>query len=113
MIQHYILNESGVGIPCDDLNEWAQWYMDNHADHSLIDDVPAIDDPQTKMRVKTGYVGRDINGLKVLWQTIAMYNTHRRVLGRYNTKEDSVTGHEKAVAYARTLTDASFFAIKE
>jgi hypothetical protein len=107
VIQHYILNESGAAVPCDDLNEWAQWYIDNHADYILVDTL------SNGMRVKTGFVGRDLDGQKIAFQTVIWNNTHRRILGRYNIKEESVDGHKKAVARARTFTDADFFALTE
>lgn len=99
-MRYFILNEAGAPAACDDLTKWSEWFMANFAGHVLDTMLP------NGLRVKTGFVGREIGGLNVFWESevITTTNNIRKTLGRYSSKEESITGHSRAIALAQNMT---------
>ena len=92
-MQHYILNSAGDPEPCDDLTKWSEWYMGNFAGHIIDDRLP------NGLRVKTGFIGKD----DTLWGT-TVYGDKNIVFltDNYRSKDESIIGHSRAVAWAKT-----------
>jgi hypothetical protein len=54
--KYYILDDAGNPVPCDDLQQWAQWYETANAKR-----IVAQDDVADGVKVSTVFLGLDHN----------------------------------------------------
>jgi hypothetical protein len=100
---HYIINGTGAPEPCTDLTKWSEWYL-KHGHDGIIDDrLP------NGLRLKTAFVGRDIDGEPIMWETQAIIGTFRKSKATYSNPQEAAAGHQYLLARASKTSAAKFF----
>ena len=87
----YILDEKGEPVVCNDLLEWAKWFEDNKKTvaHTNVGES----------RVSTVFLGLDHSfgeGPPLIYETMIFGGEHDQYQERYSTKNEAITGHERA-----------------
>lgn len=93
--RHYILNENGEPVAEPDLKKWAQWFEKEY------DGVRKIGyDEIGEITISTVFLGLNHqhgDGSPILFETMIFGGEHDQYQNRYETKEQAVAGHNKAV----------------
>jgi hypothetical protein len=93
MSDKYILDTAGVPQPCHDLRLWMEWFdkAERHVAQDKIGDV----------RISTVFLGLDHSfggAIPILFETMIFGGEHDQFQDRYETREQALKGHQKAVA---------------
>ncbi len=98
---HYIINNDGQPVPCEDFLEFARWMDDMENRKVARDDVPGGD-------VSTVYIGIDVGAVMFnrpprLWETLVFARgSWSGYQERYVTRAEAEAGHARIVSAIRT-----------
>jgi hypothetical protein len=99
---HYILQDDGTITVEPDLLTWAKWF-ETAKRHLVLDELAE------GVRVSTVFLGIDHNfspgGPPILFETMIFGGEHDQFQDRYETREEALEGHKKALALAKGETE--------
>lgn len=94
----YVLDERGEPCPEPSLTKWAQWF-ETAERHIALDELP------NDVKVSTVFLGLDHNfgldGPPILFETMIFGGKHDQYQDRYETRDEALLGHAKALDLAR------------
>jgi hypothetical protein len=101
----YTLDENGNAVRAPSFDAWSEWFAQHFHDRFL-----ARDELPSGVRVSTVFLGIDHSfghGPPRLWETVIFGGPHDQYLKRYDSREEAVAGHQKALQLAKSGRKAS------
>lgn len=99
-MQHYILNDAGEPIPCDDFMEWAQWFETAHRQIGKTVVGQSV--------ISTVFLGLDHafsgQGDPILWETMVFGGGHDGQTRCAGSREQAEAMHAQMVAKIKAAT---------
>lgn len=96
MSDKYILNESQIPVPCDDLMKWGKWFE--------VSDRHVAQDKVGNIRISTVFLGLDHSfghGPPLLYETMIFGGPDDGYQTRASTRGEAIEQHSEAVAMVR------------
>lgn len=95
---HYILDERGEPVPCDDVRVWGEWFQT--AERHVAQDMDE-GEGAAAVRVSTVFLGLDHafnGGPPVLWETLVFGGPLDGEMLRYTSRAAALAGHREMCA---------------